>query len=310
VLPAARGVLLARLGRRPEAIDALETATALAPDAKPLLALLGEALSYTDRLPEAEAVLRQACDLDPDNPQLRNGLATVLYRMHRHAEARAELLASIERNGEHVNELCNLANTTSCIGMQDESVELARRAIALAPDASLPRRVLCNTLPYRDGITGAELLAALKDSSDRLARASLPPFDNAPDRDRRLVVGLLSGSFRTHPVGWLTIAGCETLDPTSFAIVCLAQNGMHDWIAHRYRTLAREWHDVDGLDDRTLAEKARSLGIDILIDLGGYGEAGRMTACAYRLAPVQVKWVGMQNHSSGVAEMDWIITDR
>ncbi len=35
-----------------------------------------------------------------------------------------------------------------------------------------------------------------------------------------------------------------------------------------------------------------------------------MTACAYRLAPVQVKWVGMQNHSSGLAEMDWIITDR
>ena len=36
----------------------------------------------------------------------------------------------------------------------------------------------------------------------------------------------------------------------------------------------------------------------------------RMPACAYRLAPVQVKWVGMQNHSSGLAEMDWIVTDR
>ncbi len=35
-----------------------------------------------------------------------------------------------------------------------------------------------------------------------------------------------------------------------------------------------------------------------------------MPACAYRLAPVQMKWVGMQNHSSGLAEMDWIITDR
>ena len=56
--------------------------------------------------------------------------------------------------------------------------------------------------------------------------------------------------------------------------------------------------------------KARELGIDILIDLGGYGDAARMPACAYRLAPVQIKWVGMQNHSSGLAEMDWIITDR
>ena len=310
VLPAARGVLLTRLGRRAEAIDALETATALAPDAKLLVALFGEALSYSDRLPEAEAVLRHAIELDPDNQQLPNGLATVLFRMHRHAEARAELSASIERNGEHVNELCNLTNATNCMGMQEEAVELARRAIVLAPDASLPRRVLCNTLPYRDGITGTELLAALKDASERLARAGLPPFANAKDPDRRLVVGLLSGSFRVHPVGWLTVAGLETLDPTSFTVVCLAQDSMDDWIARRFRALAREWHDVDALNDKALAVKARELGIDILIDFGGYGEAGRMTACAYRLAPVQIKWVGMQNHSSGLAEMDWIITDR
>ena len=189
-------------------------------------------------------------------------------------------------------------------------MELARRAIALAPDASMPRRVLCNTLPYRDGITGTELLAALKDCSDRLPRETLPPFANARDPDRPLVVGLLSGSFKTHPVGWLTIAGFETLDPAAFAIVCLAQNGSQDWIARRFRALAREWHDVDALNDKALAAKARELGIDILIDLGGYGDAARMTACAYRLAPVQIKWVGMQNHSSGLAEMDWIITDR
>jgi protein O-GlcNAc transferase len=35
-----------------------------------------------------------------------------------------------------------------------------------------------------------------------------------------------------------------------------------------------------------------------------------MPACANRLAPVQIKWVGMQAHSSGVAEMDWFLTDR
>jgi predicted O-linked N-acetylglucosamine transferase (SPINDLY family) len=35
-----------------------------------------------------------------------------------------------------------------------------------------------------------------------------------------------------------------------------------------------------------------------------------MLACAHRVAPVQVKWVGMQSHSSGLVEMDWIVTDR
>jgi predicted O-linked N-acetylglucosamine transferase (SPINDLY family) len=307
---AARGALLERLGRRSEAIDALEAATSLAPDAKLPAALLGDVLARSNRLREAEFALRHASALDPDNQALRDARATVLFRMHRHAEARTELLASLERNGEQVNELCNLANATTCLGLQDEGVALSRRAIAVAPDAVVPRRVLCNTLPYRDGVTGSELLAALKDCSERLPRAILPPFANTHDPDRPLVVGLLSGSLTTHPVGWLTVAGCETLDPAAFAVVCLAQNGAHDWIAERFRTLAHDWLDVDALNDKALAMRARALGIDILIDLGGYGDAARMPACAYRLAPVQLKWVGMQNHSSGLAEMDWIITDR
>ena len=310
VTQAARGALLERLGRRPESIDALEAATALAPDAKLPAALLGDVLARSNRLREAEAALRHASELDPENQQLRDARATVLFRLHRHAEARTELLASLERNGEQVNELCNLANATTCLGLQDEGVELSRRAIAVAPDAAVPRRILCNTLPYQDGVTGSALLAALKECSDRLPRASLPPFANTRDSDRPLLVGLLSGSLTTHPVGWLTVAGLETLDPVAFAVTCLAQHGARDWIACRFRAVARQWLDVDALNDKALAMKARELGIDILIDLGGYGDAARMPACAYRLAPVQVKWVGMQNHSSGLAEMDWILTDR
>jgi predicted O-linked N-acetylglucosamine transferase (SPINDLY family) len=310
VLPAVRGVVLERMGRRTEAIDALETATALAPDALHPLTFLGELLGRSNRLREAEVVLRRALELDPDNQRLANSRAAVLFRMYRHAEARSELLASLERNGEQTNELCNLANATVCLGLQDEGVAYARRAIALSPDSALPWRALCNTLPYRDGVTGAELLAALRNCSDRLPREAPPAFTNTPEPDRKLTIGLLSGSFKTHPVGWLTVAGLETLDSAAFSVICLAQNGAHDWLARRFRALAREWHDVDALNDPALAAKARALGIDILIDLGGYGDAARMAACAYRLAPVQVKWVGMQNHSSGLAEMDSMLTDR
>jgi protein O-GlcNAc transferase len=64
------------------------------------------------------------------------------------------------------------------------------------------------------------------------------------------------------------------------------------------------------MTDAALVEAARARNIDILIDLGGYGQAARMPACANRLAPVQIKWVGSQSHSSGLAEMDWFVTDR
>ena len=310
VLPAMRGMLLNRLGRQTEAIDALEVATALAPDAALPTRFLADLLARSHRLNEAEVALRRAARLDPDNQSIPIALAAVLFRMQRHAEARAGLTDFIARNGEDPIALCNLANATTCLGLQEDGVALTRRAIELAPETNLPRRALCNALPYLDGITGAELLAAARDCSARLPRAPMPPFANTPDPHRPLVIGLLSGSFRTHPVGWLTVAGFETLDPAAFVIVCLAQNGSQDWMARRFRALASQWHDVDTLTDPALTAKARELGIDILIDLGGYGDAARMPACAYRLAPVQIKWVGMQSHSSGLAEMDWIITDR
>jgi tetratricopeptide (TPR) repeat protein len=193
VPPTARGLLLERLGRRAEAADALEAAVALSPDAAIPTSLLGEVLARSNRLDEAEATLRRASELDPDNEQLRNTRATVLFRMHRHTEARDQLLHSIERRGEHVTELCNLANATTCLGRQDEGVALARRAIELAPDSVPPRRALCNTLPYQQGVTGTELIAALRDCSDLLPRQHPASFTNPRDPERPLVVGLLSG---------------------------------------------------------------------------------------------------------------------
>lgn len=143
VSPTVRGVVLERLGRRTEAIDALETATTLAPDALLPLNFLGELLGRSNRLREAEAVLRHALELDPDSQRLANSRAATLFRMYRHAEARTELLASLDRNGEQVNELCNLANATVCLGLQDEGVD-AHRAIALSPDLQC-RGVRCAT---------------------------------------------------------------------------------------------------------------------------------------------------------------------
>jgi predicted O-linked N-acetylglucosamine transferase (SPINDLY family) len=307
----ALGVLLGRQGQRDAAIDALESAAVLAPDAPLPIAFLGGMLAGSTRLREADRALRRAAELDPDNNQISNDHATVLIRLHRPAQARALLIGAIERQGKQQTLLCNLATAECCLGMQDAAVALAREAVELSPGAVLPRRALCNTLPYRHGVTGFEVLTALQTCGATLPRAELPPFANTRDPDRKLAVGLLSGSLKSHPVGWLTVAGCETLDPDAFALVCLVQNALpNDPIGRRYQAIARDWIEVDAVDDVALARLAREQGIDVLIDLGGYGDAARMPACAHRLAPVQVKWVGMQYHSSGLAEMDWFITDR
>jgi len=309
---AASGLLLHRLGRHAEAADFLEAACTLEPGDFRLWAFLGGVLARDDRLRPAEAAMRRALALDPTNHILRHDLGVVLMRMHGFAAARAELIRVLDACGIDATLLCNLANATLCLGLQEEALAIARQAATLAPDNPLARRAVVNTLPYVAGVSATDLLAASRACAATLPREARPHphrFANPADPDRRLRIGLLAGMLKTHPVGWLTIAGFENLDPAEFALIGLADTLPNDALSRRFRAVVPEWHSIAALDDAAVTEAARSLGIDVLIDLGGYGDIGRISACARRLAPVQVKWVGMQNHSTGVAEMDWFVTD-
>jgi protein O-GlcNAc transferase len=306
----ARGDLLGRLGRWDAAVDVLEAAVTLAPDSLRAAEQLGDSLAAARDQRGAESAFRRAMALNPDNAEIQQKLAVVLIRLQRHAEAVELLRGIIERHGERSVVLSNLAAALNHLGQQEEAEATARRAIAVAPNAIMGRRTLCNTLPYRSGIGGMELLEAARCCSEQLPREPGASFSNRRAPGKRLRVGLLSGTLRVHPVGWLTIAGFEALDPAAFELVAFPEHTFDDVIARRFRAIAAEWHPTGGLDDGALAARIRALGIDILIDLGGYGDLGRMTVCARRVAPVQIKWVGMQNHSTGMPEMDWFITDR
>ncbi|MEO9189010.1 MAG: tetratricopeptide repeat protein [Acetobacteraceae bacterium] len=307
---AATGLLLHRLGRHVEAADSLEAASTLDPADARLWALLGGVLARGHLLGRAEAAMRRALALDPANHGLRHDLGVALMRMHRFGAARAELAFVREARGGDATLLCNLANATLCLGLQDEALAIAREAATLTPDSPLAHRAVVNTLPYVADVSATELLAGLRRCASTLPREPYAHrFENPPDPDRPLRVGLLSGMLKTHPVGWLTIAGFENLNPHQFALIGLADTMANDALSRRFRAVTQAWHPIAALDDEALAAAARVLEIDVLIDLGGYGDLGRLSACARRLAPVQVKWVGMQNHSTGLAEMDWFVTD-
>ena len=220
------------------------------------------------------------------------------------------LQSALDEYGDDARMLCNLANTTCCLGLQAEAVALARRAIALAPAALNPRVSLLSALVYSDGIPGSAITDAARGCAERIPRAVPMLLANAPEPDRKLTIGLLSGMLKTHPVGWLTIAGLEALDPAAFRLVALTHNTWSDMLARRFRAIMQQWDDISTLNDEAVSRRARECGVDILIDLGGYGEGSRISACAQRLAPVQIKWVGMQSCTTGMPDIDWMLTDR
>ena len=290
-------------GRTTEALDLIETVQALRPeDAAPVI-LRAVLLTRTLRIDEAEAALAEAVARAPDDAQLANDHAVALNRLCRYEEARTRLEAHIARFGPTSRAFCNLTNSLLLMGDQEGAEAVGLRAAALWPDDFAVRRALCAVMAYTPGVTGESLTEQLCTASPLVRRELLPTiWTSDRDPDRRLRVGLLSGTLRVHPVGWLTVAGFEALDRDGFELVVFAQHTAEDFIARRFRAIAAEWHNVEPLTNPALAQLARARRIDLLIDLGGYGEHGRMPACAERLAPVQVKWVGSQYHTTGLAE--------
>ncbi len=302
-------VLQAATGAREAGLAALQAAAWLAPADITVARLWADALAHTTRQAEAEAALRQVLRLCPEDEDATMALSVVLLRAHRYVEAVVLLENLLARTEFKVGPLCNLATARTALGEAALAADLARTAMALAPNHPAPPRALCNTLPYVPGIDGAALLAAARDAARFQERAPAAPM-LARGAARRLRVGLVSGTLRAHPVGWFTLAGFENLDPERFDVVCLSPNPPEEAMGRRFAARASDWVDTGALDDAALAARARELALDVAIDLGGYGDFGRLPAFARRLAPVQVKWVGMQNHSTGLAAMDWFITDR
>lgn len=310
VLLTARGVLLDRLGRAEDGIDVLEAAVALAPNAPLPAAALAAGLLHAQRFAQAVPALQRAAELAPDSAAIGNDLAAALNRNHRYREGREILERLIAEHGEHPSLLCNLAVSLVSLGLQREGVIAARRATVLAPEMNLGWRTLSNAMAYCPGTTGEELLDTCRQAAATLRRGEPVALRRPAGSERRLRVGLLSAAMRSHPVGWLTVAGFEALDPAGFDLVCFGQAESEEALQRRFRAVASAWHTVTGQPAGRIAATIRAADIDVLIDLGGWGDQGLLAVCAERPAPVQVKWVGMQNHSSGLPEMDWLITDR
>jgi predicted O-linked N-acetylglucosamine transferase (SPINDLY family) len=90
---------------------------------------------------------------------------------------------------------------------------------------------------------------------------------------------------------------------------CYYNHAARDWQTDAIAAHADHWVDCIGMSDEELAERIRSDGIDILVDLSGHTAYNRLLVFARKPAPIQVTWIGAAG-TTGLSAMDYRISDR
>ncbi|WP_081649667.1 O-linked N-acetylglucosamine transferase family protein [Fodinicurvata sediminis] len=269
-----------------------------------LAAIYGELDAYG----EAEDIYAEAYQLDPNNLEVLKGRARSLSKIARYSSAYRMCQEGLAIEPDNLV----LQNLKACseqhLGWHSQARHFLLDAVFQKEDSGILRSAI-GVLPYDFSITPEMLLDVGRKIQTGNRGFVEKVYNNTVDGERPLRIGLLSGCFGKHPVGWLTVAAFEALPKDKFSLHVFSTRRRDDYLNRRFKVNAETWHEYSPHDTMRISHDMLAEGIDILIDLGGYGDGGNPQVLLEKPAPVVVKWVGSQSCSTGLDTIDWMLTD-
>lgn len=301
------------LGRNADAERDARHALSLAPGHPEGLLLLGHVFAGQSRYEDAErayAAGARAAPQDARFPYQCGLMAEELRRPAAAAAAHAHALA-LDPSLHHAlgqlvflrRQLCDWRDLDAL------SAELRKRVAAGAPGIA-PFGFLAEPAGAAEQLHCARICAAGIEARAAPLRARRPFLHAVPEAEAPIDVGFVSNGFGNHPTGLLIVALIEALRADGRLRTQLFSTIGDDGspIAARLRAASGAWHDVSGLAPLALAERIHAAGVEILIDLRGYGGGSVAETLALRPAPLQIGWLAYPG-TSGAPWLDHLIAD-
>ncbi|MDR5866925.1 O-linked N-acetylglucosamine transferase, SPINDLY family protein [Halomonas koreensis] len=333
-----------RLGDLSGAKRALEHALSLQPEDIESINQIAEVLLDQGEARTASRYLREGKERNPDNMTTNFLLSRAFYAMGRFVEAlelcdrclhyapgepevlkwRALQLTSLRREGEAQEALQEVLknnprdfganNNLASLYLYQTEYDKAEYHYSIAqevrPEADQPVSNLLGARHYNPRYSADDLFQYLVERGQALRPDKrIERAETSREPDKRLRVGLLSGGFRTHPVGQMILPAIESLDTRLFELVGYSTNQLEDHLTARFKRRFDAWFPIGHLNNDQLAEKIREDEVDILVDMNGIGEGSRYKALVQEPAPLLVKWVGSLSNTTGLECFDYLISD-
>jgi predicted O-linked N-acetylglucosamine transferase (SPINDLY family) len=268
-----RGVVLRELGRTEEALRSCERAIVLKPDFADAFKTRGDALRGLGRLPDAIQSYERARALDPVLPYV-DGL--ILH---------ARMI------------LCDWTDLAPAVARVLDGVERGARS-------ALPFQLLAVPSTPAQQRRCAEIAIRHAFPSAAPAPARLPAHTR-----ERIVLGYFSPDFHEHPVANLAAELFELHDRDRFEVIAFSYDASpSDAMRERLRRGFDRFVEVAGKTDREIAALARSLRIDIAVDLAGHTRDARLGIFVHAPAPIRAHFLGYPG-TLGAPFVDYLIAD-
>jgi predicted O-linked N-acetylglucosamine transferase (SPINDLY family) len=337
-----KALALFALRRPAEALASCDRAIALRPNQAPAYVLRGDIQRSLDRSEAALDSYDRALAIDPGNAEAHCNRSAALQRLDRVSEALASVDRAIAIKPDYAEAYFHRGYLLRILDRFDSAAAAYRTVATLAPAFEfLPgNRIeanlhVCDWSEYdtlvRQIAAGVEtgalvshpLIVMALTASARLqhkvartwagfacpANGALGPI--APRaRPRKLTVGYFSADFHEHPIGRLLADLIEIHDRSRFDVIAfsLGQKTQSEFRLRLVQVFDR-FVDVRERSDFEVAALARSLNVDIAVDLGGHSFDARPNIFALRAAPVQVSYLGYLA-TMGASYIDYIVADR
>ncbi len=283
----------------------------------PVLTTLIRTLLDREQLDDVRPLLENGRNRFPDHPELLFLWCRLLKQEGRFREALA-LLREQCRTASSPDFLSLSGELCFLIGARHEALKVYAEALDLDPYSASAWSHLLFFVHYLPDCTPAAQRELLRRWHATVC-APLPPTDPAllrrrPDPGKKLRIGLLSPGFGSHPVGWMTghaLSLLSRLPDCELYFYSTAKNPDNsDSLRRMLRKAASKWVEAGGWTARRAHAALSADRLDIAVDLAGHGEGGMLQVFAQRVAPIQVKWVGAQFNTTGLPQMDYMLSDR
>ena len=335
------GVAFIQLKRFNKAIESLQTAIEINPNFAQSYNNLGSALMSQGRLKESINYFKKALDVDAGYVYAHNNLGIALTDLGQLKAGAKSIEKAIEIDPDFAEAHNSLGNIFKKFKKRDKALICYERAYEIKPDMDFVLGSVLNSKMHL--CIWGELSSQIEDLVRRVDNneKTIDPFNQLglidnPQLQRKTTeirmnsahpkshilskinpylnhskirIGYFSADFKIHPVSTLTAELYEVHDRDHFEVHAFSYGpDTNDEMNLRIKVGVDHFHNVEAMSHKDIVLLARSLEIDIAVDLTGLTAKSRTDIFAMSAAPIQLSYIGFLG-TMAADYYDYLIAD-